>query len=47
MPADLGQIITSFKAQFETSASAKGRGSADVSADEIGEAASAKTLATE
>ena len=47
VPADLGDIITTFKAQFVTSTPAAAHGSADVTAEEIGEAQSNKTLATE
>jgi F-type H+-transporting ATPase subunit alpha len=47
VPADLGDIITTFKAQFVTSAPKAGQGSADVTAEEIGDAQSNKTLATE
>jgi F-type H+-transporting ATPase subunit alpha len=47
VPADLGDIITTFKAQFVTSASIAARGSSDVAAEEIGDAQSNKTLATE
>ncbi len=47
VPADLGDIISAFKAQFVTSAPVAAKGSADVNAEEIGEAQSNKTLATE
>jgi F-type H+-transporting ATPase subunit alpha len=47
VPADLGDIINTFKAQFVTSAPKAGQGSADVTAEEIGDAQSNKTLATE
>jgi len=47
VPADLGDIVASFKAQFVTSAPVAAQGSADVNAEEIGEAQSNKTLATE
>jgi F-type H+-transporting ATPase subunit alpha len=49
VPADLGSIVDAFKAQFRASSSAAGLagGSPDVSASEIGEAESNKTLATE
>ena len=47
VPADLGDIITAFKAQFVTSAPVAAKGSADVNAEEIGDAQSNKTLATE
>jgi len=47
VPADLGDIVTAFKAQFVTSTPSAAHGSADVAAEEIGEAQSNKTLATE
>ncbi len=47
VPADLGDIISAFKAQFVTSAPVAAKGSADVNAEEIGDAQSNKTLATE
>jgi F-type H+-transporting ATPase subunit alpha len=47
VPADLGDIVQAFKAQFVTSTGAGGQGSADVLAEEVGEAQSNKTLATE
>jgi len=47
VPADLGDIVQAFKAQFVPSIGAGGQGSADVSAEEVGEAQSNKTLATE
>jgi F-type H+-transporting ATPase subunit alpha len=47
VPSDLGDIITAFKAQFVTSGAVAARGSADVAAEEIGDAQSNKTLATE
>ena len=47
VPADLGDIIQSFKSQFVTSGATSGQPSADVAAEEIGEAQSNKTLATE
>jgi F-type H+-transporting ATPase subunit alpha len=47
VPADLGDIVQSFKAQFASSVPAGGQGSADVGAEEVGEAQSNKTLATE
>jgi F-type H+-transporting ATPase subunit alpha len=47
VPADLGDIVAAFKAQFVTSVPTAAQGSADVAAEEIGEAQSNKTLATE
>jgi len=47
VPADLGDIVQAFKAQFVASTGAGAQGSADVSAEEVGEAQSNKTLATE
>ncbi|MEY5058786.1 MAG: synthase subunit alpha [Actinomycetota bacterium] len=48
VPADMAQIVTSFKAQFRTSgASAAKADPTATDADALGEAASAKTLATE
>jgi F-type H+/Na+-transporting ATPase subunit alpha len=47
VPADLGDIVAAFKAQFVTSTPVAAQGSADVAAEEIGEAQSNKTLATE
>ena len=48
VPADMAQIVTSFKAQFKTSgASAAKADPTATDADALGEAASAKTLATE
>jgi hypothetical protein len=45
VPKDLGDIITAFKAQFKTSSGAAG--SPDASAEPVGDATTAKTLATE
>jgi len=48
VPADMGEIVTAFKAQFK--ASSTSRGGADptaTDAEALGEAQSAKTLATE
>ncbi|NBR67199.1 MAG: F0F1 ATP synthase subunit alpha [Actinobacteria bacterium] len=48
VPADMAQIVTSFKSQFKTSgASAAKADPTATDADALGEAASAKTLATE
>ena len=48
VPADMAQIVTSFKAQFRTNgASAAKADPTATDADALGEAASAKTLATE
>ena len=46
VPKDLGDIVTAFKAQFKTTAPA-GSALKATSAEEVGEADSAKTLATE
>ena len=45
VPKDLGDIVTAFKAQFKTSVATAAKPSANVG--EVGEAESAKTLATE
>ncbi len=45
VPADLGDIVKAFKAQFQVSGTATGK--SDVDAAEIGDAKSNKTLATE
>ena len=48
VPADLAQVVTSFKAQFKTSGSQASKADPTATdADALGEAASAKTLATE
>ena len=48
VPADLAQVVTSFKAQFKTSGSQAAKADPTATdADALGEAASAKTLATE
>ena len=48
VPADLAQVVTSFKAQFKTSGSQSAKADPTATdADALGEAASAKTLATE
>jgi F-type H+-transporting ATPase subunit alpha len=46
VPKDLGDIVTAFKAQFKTTAPA-GSAPKAATAEEVGDAASAKTLATE
>jgi hypothetical protein len=45
VPKDLGDIVTAFKAQFKTSVATAAKPSSNVG--EVGEAESAKTLATE
>jgi len=45
VPKDLGDIVTAFKAQFKTSVATAAKPSSNV--EEVGEAESAKTLATE
>jgi len=47
VPKDLGDIVAAFKAQFTTSAASAAANLAAVSAGEVGEAKSPKTLATE
>ncbi len=48
VPADLAQVVTTFKAQFKTSGSQAAKADPTATdADALGEAASAKTLATE
>ena len=47
VPKDLGDIVTSFKSGFKTSSPAGGADPTKTSAGEVGEAQSAKTLATE